>query len=123
MIGLGVAGALAKQYADDQHEFLPLIARVLKDAMPDGVEIVETGLFKKTLKSVAVIHGENRLKLEDVGRGPLQASFTRVVRGIALKTEPLTVEEWLAGVSEALEHAAKSNEKARMALARTLDLV
>ena len=122
MIGMGVAGALAKQYADEQRDFLPLIATVLKNALPNDVQLIETGLFKKSLKGLVVASGENRLKLEDMGRGSLQASFTRVVRGIALKTEFISVEEWLTLVAEALESAVKDNTSARMALAKTLDL-
>ncbi|HWD39255.1 MAG TPA: hypothetical protein VG944_10430 [Fimbriimonas sp.] len=122
MIGMGVAGALAKQYSDEQRDFLPLIAGVLKSSLPNEVELVEKGLFKKTLVGVSVNHGENRLKLEDTGRGSLEASFTRVVRGIALKTEIVTVQEWLVLVAEAIEDAVKNNASARAALAQTLNL-
>ncbi len=122
VIGMGVAAALGRQYAQEQREFLPMMARILKDSMPDSVELLETGLFKKSLKGLVVNHGGNRYTLEDPGRGPLQASFTRVVRGIALKTEPLTVDEWLAAVSEVLEKTAAENAAARAALARTLGL-
>jgi hypothetical protein len=121
-IGLGVSAALAQQYAQDQREFLPLIASVLKNAIPNDVEIIETGLFKKTIKGVAVRQGENRLVLEDIGHGSLQASFTRVVRGIALKTESVSVEEWVALIGEALEKSAKENLAARNALAKRLGL-
>ena len=119
---MSVAGALAKQYSDEQRDFLPLLAGVLKSAIPDEVELIETGLFKKTLKGVQLTHGENRLRLEDSGRGPLQATFTRVVRGIALKTETLTVEEWLTVVGDAIQDAVKKNSSARAALAKTLGL-
>jgi hypothetical protein len=122
MIGMGVAAALAHQYAKEQREFLPLIARVLKDSMPDQVDLIETGLFKKTLRGVLVNDGGNRLTLEDQGRGPLQASFTRVVRGIALKTEPVTVDEWLTMVGEMLERQAGENAAARASLAKMLGL-
>lgn len=122
MVGIGVAAALCSQYAQEQREFLPLVARVLKDSLPDEVDLIETGLFKKTLKGVVVTHGENRLTLEDPGRGPLQASFTRIVRGIALKTEKLSVEEWLTMIGDVLEQTAHENEAARRSLAKTLGL-
>ena len=122
MIGMGVAAALSAQYAQEQREFLPMIARVLKDSMPNEVELLESGLFKKTLRGVVVNQGDNRLALEDPGRGALQATFTRIVRGIALKTERLTVEEWLVMVGDVLEHAAQENAAARRSLAKTLGL-
>lgn len=89
---------------------------------PESVELIETGLFKKSLRGVVLNEGENRLTLEDSGRGGLQASYTRVVRGIALKTEKLTVEEWVTMVSELLEERAKENNAARNALANALGL-
>src|SRR5579859_5654147 len=122
VVGMGVAAALARQFSQEQREFLPLIARVLKDSTPDQVELIETGMFKKSLRGVIVTTGDNRLTLEDPGRGPLQAGFTHVVRGIALKTERLSIEEWLSCVSEALERAAAENAEARRSLAKTLGL-
>jgi hypothetical protein len=122
VIGMGVAAALGRQYAQEQREFLPMMARILKDSMPESVELIEAGLFKKTLRGVVVNHEGNRYKLEDPGKGPLQASFIRVVKGIALKTETLTIQEWLAAVSEVLERTAVENASARAALARTLGL-
>ena len=121
-IGLGVSAALAQEYQKDQREFLPLIASVLKSSLPNEVDIIETGLFKKTVRGVAVRQGENKLVLEDTGHGALQATFTRVVRGIALKSESLTVQEWVALVGDALEKSAKDNLAARNALASRLGL-
>ncbi len=122
LIRIGVAGALSKQVAADQQAFLPMIAHLLMSSTPESVELIETGLFKKSLRGVVLNEGENRLTLEDSGRGGLQASYTRVVRGIALKTEKLTVEEWVTMVSELLEERAKENNAARNALANALGL-
>jgi hypothetical protein len=122
IVSLGVAGALSKEYSADQRAFLPMLAKLLKSSAPDQVQLIETGLFKKTLKGLVVEDGENRLTLEDPGRGPLQASFTRVVRGIALKTQTLSMEEWLAMLSDTLEHAASVNAESRAALAEMLGL-
>jgi hypothetical protein len=122
VMGMGVAAALAHQYATEQRDFLPLLARVLKDAMPNQVVLVETGFFKKTLKGISVTCGENRMVLEDTGVGPLQASFIRIVRGIALKTEMVSVEEWLTMIGEILEQQASQNQAAHASLAKALGL-
>src|SRR5580704_11824635 len=104
-LSMGVAGALAQQYAADQRDFLPLLAHLLKESMPGEVQLLETGIFKKKIRGVVLTHGESRLTLEDPGSGVLEAGHTKVVRGIALKTDRLTVEEWLAMASELLEEA------------------
>lgn len=116
----GVAATLSKQYAADQREFLELLASMLQGALPEEAEIVRRGgLFsKKTIAKVVVTFGDYRYTLEDPGRGPLQATRTRIVRGIALKTEPVPVETWLAELSANLDERARTSATAREALAR-----
>ena len=116
----GVAATLSKQYAADQRVFLNLLASMLESALPGEAEVVKRGgLFsKKTLSKVIVTFGDNRYTLEDPGRGPLEASRTRIVRGIALKTEAQPVETRLAELSANLDERAKTSAAAREALAR-----
>jgi hypothetical protein len=45
---------------------------------------------------------------------------TRVVRGIALKTERLTLEQWLLELARALSAEAQASAQARSALQRLL---
>lgn len=118
----GVAATLSKQYAADQRVLLELLATMLDGALPDEAEIVKRGgLFsKKTIAKVVVTFGDHRYTLEDPGRGPLQATRTRIVRGIALKTEPIPVEEWLAEISANLDERARTSARAREALARLI---
>jgi hypothetical protein len=115
-----VAATLSKQYAADQRVFLDLLAAMLGSALPEEAEIVKRGgLFsKKTIAKVVVTFGENRYTLEDPGRGPLLAWRTRIVRGIALKTESVPVETWLAELSANLDDRARTSAAAREALAR-----
>ena len=116
----GVAATLSKQYAADQRVFLELLAAMLDGALPDEAEVVKRGgLFsKKTVAKVIVTFGEFRYTLEDTGHGPLQAWRTRIVRGIALKTESIPVETWLAEMSANLDERAQTSAAAREALAR-----
>jgi len=119
---MSVQAALARQYASEQRDFLPFLASMLKSALPNEVQVLEAGLFKKTVRGVVLTQGENRYVLEDSGRGSLQATFTRVVRGIALKTETLSIQEWLACVGQELDKFAVESEQARRALAQSLGL-
>ncbi len=118
----GVAATLSRQYAADERVFLELLAQMLEQALPDEAEIGKRGgLFsKKTVQKVAVTLGDNRYTLEDPGRGPLRATRTRIVRGIALKTEAIPVEEWLAELGAALDERARTSAAAREALGRLI---
>ena len=118
----GVAATLAKQYSGDQRQFLELLAQMLERALPDETQIERRGGFfaKKTLHKVVVMLGENRYTLEDPGRGPLSALRTRIARGIALKTETISVETWVQELGTALDERARSSASAREALARLI---
>ncbi len=116
----GVAATLGRQYAQDERQFLARLATMLEGALPGEVEVTRRGgLFaKKTVQSVAVSPGENRYTLTDAGHGPLQATRTRVVRGIALKTETVSVAEWLQEVGAILDERVRASAQAREALER-----
>lgn len=118
----GIAATLSKQYVADQRMLLDLLAKMLESALPDEAEIERRGGFfsKKTVAKVMVTFGDYRYTLEDPGRGPLQASRIRIVRGIALKTEAIPVETWLAELSANLDERARSSAAAREALARLI---
>jgi hypothetical protein len=120
---LAVAAELGKRYAEDQRGFLGLLATLLSGALPDETTVERRGSFlgKKTVRLVAVELGGFRYTLEDPGRGGLRAGRVHVVRGIALKNEELSVEEWTAELSAALDERARSSEAARAALARLVE--
>ena len=119
-VKFGVASALAKQYAADQRGFLEMLSHMLASALPDATETVRRGgLFaKKTIQRIVVTIGENRYTLEDSGRGPLTASRTHIVRGIALKTEEISVELWVEELGAQLDERARTSLSAREALSK-----
>ena len=120
---LGVASALANSYAEDVRGFLPLLAVVLESSLPGETEIERKGgLFQKQkpVRKVTVTMGDLAYMLEDIGHGPLAAQRVKTVRGIKLKTESLSVEEWLAELSEAISTRAQRNEKTFFALKELL---
>jgi len=122
MLNLGVAAALGKHYATDQRTFLETLATMLESALPDETVIERRGgLFaKKTVKRIVIALDEFRYTLEDRGRGPLHAVRTRIVRGIALKTEEITMDTWLTELGATLDQRANSSAAAREALARII---
>ena len=119
---LGVAAALGREYAADGRAFLPFLVQLLEGAMPGETQVRTQGFFKKTVVGVSVDFGGIRYVVEDPGRGGLSATRTQVVRGIALKTEPVPMAELLADLEAALEARAAENAQARAALAQMLGL-
>lgn len=116
----GVAATLSKQYAADERQFLEQLAVMLESALSGEIDITRKGSFftKKRVQRVMVTFGDNRYTLEDQGRGPLQAAKIRIVRGIALKTESMTVPDWLTEIGAALDERARTSAQARAALSR-----
>lgn len=113
---MGVAGALAQGYMADSRAFLPSVAKLLQGAMPESVEILQKGLFTKSIVGLIVKIGEDHYKLVDNGQTKFEASHVHVVKGIALKTEPISVDTWIARVAEGFEAYARENAKAYAAL-------
>jgi hypothetical protein len=122
-VQLGVAAALARQYGADQRQFLDLLAVMLDTALPGEAQIDRRGgLFvrKKPVRRVRILLGDILYTLEDPGIGSLRASCTKIVRGIALKTDEIPVETWLSELGAALDERARVSLAAREALARMI---
>ena len=121
---MGVAGALAANYARDARTFLPLLAAVLEASMPEDTEVQRKGkLFskEKTVRMVRVITGGNAYQIEDPGNGRLVAQRIQTVRNIILKREEMRVNEWLTALASEIAARAKDNEATFFALKNMLD--
>ena len=122
-VRMGVASALDREYQSDQRSFLALLAQALEKALPGETELKHAGFFSnKRIVSVSLLLANDRYTIEDPGRGPLRATRVHVVRGIAVKTEEIAMEQALAEIGEALDQRAKTSEAARNALASMLGL-
>ena len=90
---VGVASELTRQYGKDSADFFQSLAVLLETMLPGIAQIEKRGgLFsKKKAFRIAVPEGENRLILEDMEAGVLRATHPRIVKGIALKTEEVSM--------------------------------
>ncbi len=121
----GVAASLSKQYTRDQRAFLDLLASMLTQVLPQETEVkYKGGLFSahKSVHQIRVQLSEWSYTLEDPGRGNLRATRTRIVRGIALKTEEIPVEEWVTALDKEIGERARKSAAARNALAKFIGL-
>ncbi len=124
LVHLGVAGALSREMQQDHELFIQHFAQALQTAFPNEAELRYEGGFlsKKRLAGVSIKLGDDVYSLAKPARGPFESSKTHVVRGIALKTEPLAIDLWLREVSDLIEARVASDTAARLALAGALGL-
>lgn len=107
----------------DMHTFLQVLAVKLADALPGQVRIQRhSGLFShdKTVKQIDLELGEHRYGIAADDRGQIHAQRIRIVRGIALKTEEFTVDNWIRELATDLGQIAESSSREREALERLL---
>lgn len=109
----------------DLRAYVEALAAKLEGALPGSVRIERRGgrLFggAKRVERLALTLGSDELQLEsDDGR--VSCRRRTVVRGIALKNEELSLDEWIDAVSRALVAQAAESEHGRAALGRLLDV-
>lgn len=106
----------------DLSTFLEVVAGKFEAALPARTKVERDGGVlrrKRQVKRVSLDLGELRFELAR-SRGAVVAQCTRVVRGIALKTEQLNLDAWLMELAKALSAQASSSSQDRVALERLL---
>ena len=108
----------------DLTAFVEALATKLEGALPGAASVHRGGggLFggTKRVERIAVQLGSDEYELEQ-RRGEIGCRRRTVVRGIALKNDELSMDEWIDAVSRALVAEADRSEHARTALERLLD--
>ena len=107
----------------DAHAFLGALAIKLQGALPNQtvVERVKDGLFKSTthVARISVDLPPTRYMLS-IERGAAMAQRAKIVGGVVIKTESLTVDQWIESLAQALATQAQGSAAARAALERLL---
>jgi hypothetical protein len=122
-VKLGVAAALAKQYQADQRSLLTFLSDTLEKSFPGSFQKRTKGLFGgKHIVGLDITLSDFVFSIDDPGNGSLVATRKRMVRGIALKTDNISMSECLEQLGEVLEETAKRSGETHDALARSLGL-
>ena len=103
--------------------FVEALAVKLEGALPGRVTIArQGGLFSRSkgVREISVDMGDSRYSLVSNG-GRIETTRRNEVRGIAIKSEPLELDEWIAALSRELEAAARESADGRQALERLLE--
>jgi hypothetical protein len=120
---LSVAAAMSRQHTEDSRVFLLSLADLLESALPGEARIRRSGLLggnSRPVRRIEIDFPDGRFALEDAGRGPLLATRTQVVRDVALKTEPISITEWIQAVSAAIARRADESKATRDSLQQLL---
>jgi hypothetical protein len=109
--------------AADLDAFVEALAVKLEGALPGRVTIArQGGLFSrsKRVREISVDMGECRYSLVS-NAGHLETTRRNEVRGIAIKSERLELDDWIAGLSRELGASARESADGRQALERLLE--
>ena len=103
--------------------FLDALAIKLEGSLPDHTRVRRQGSFfshERPVKEIVVSLGEYQYRIGREKQGVLLAVREHMVRGIVLKTEQTTVDQWIDELSEALARLASNSAQSRAALERFL---
>jgi hypothetical protein len=100
----------------DMQMWIATLGSKLDSALPQRVRLHRGGVFSNgAVKSIEIELGAWRLALRMEHGYPL-AERTHVVRGIALKTEQLTLDTWITSLCQGLSDLAATSAREHAAI-------
>jgi hypothetical protein len=118
--GFELLAASLRADARDLNSFFEALATKLSASLPESTNVDREGFRGRgRVKSISVDLGAHRYGLESNSAGVicLRAS---AVRGIVLKSEELSIDEWIDSLSRDLAEGAEQSDRGRLALDRLL---
>jgi hypothetical protein len=122
-MGFEMLAAALRADAGDTLAFMEALAAKLGGALPHRVRVERGGgLFSRAhpVRQIAVNLGDWEYLVTADPSGLLAAARTHAVRGIALKSEPIALDQWIEELSAGLADLARASLQDRMALQRLL---
>jgi hypothetical protein len=123
--GFDLVAASLRADTTDLVAFVEALATKLEGALPGDVTVERKGgglLGRGTrhVRRISVGMEEGRYDLEWAG-AKLETSRCNEVRGIVIKSERLSLDEWIDALSRELTDRAQKSERSRIALQRLLE--
>jgi hypothetical protein len=117
-LDVDLVAAMLRADIQDAADFLELLATKLGDALPGRVDVQRRGgLFarKKTVESLTLRFGDAHYAITRHDHGPV-ATRAKIVRGVAISTREIAMNEWTEEVAVELQRLGASSESASRAL-------
>jgi hypothetical protein len=115
---LELAAASLRADGTDVHVLLKVLVDQLSDALGDRLRVERSGgRFRKSqeIKSLSVAMGDDQF--EAVVEGPsLRCTIGHASGGIRIRSQSVTLDEWIARLLGALQAEAAHSQSARLAL-------
>jgi hypothetical protein len=123
--GFDLVAASLRADTTDLAAFVEALAVKLQEALPGDVAVERSGggllgRGQKQVRRIAVTMEGGRYDLEREG-SQIQTSRCNEVRGIVIKSERLSLDEWIDALSRELTERARQSEQSRIALQRLLE--
>jgi hypothetical protein len=116
---VSVAAVLAQRAREDRDDLLDDLVAMLSGVVPNVR--VERTLLKRRVRAIRLPLGDYMYVLARGDDGSFEAHRQQVVRGVAVRTQPLEIDAFLAELGLALDVELKRTERGRAALASWLD--
>jgi hypothetical protein len=114
-----VAAILAQRSREDRASLLDELVTMLSEIVP-GVQ-VERAFLRRRVTAIRLPLGDYVYGLKRSSGDSFEASRQQVVRGVAIRTEPMEIDAFLAELGLALEVELRRTERGRAALREWLD--
>jgi hypothetical protein len=117
---IDLVAASLRADASDMRVYVEELARKLDQSFPGRCTIRRSGLLGKgPVRAITVAVGDSRYEIEHRD-GSVVARRTSVVRGIALKSEEIGLDEWIDSLASHVVEEADRSERGRLALENLL---
>jgi hypothetical protein len=120
---LDLLAASLRADSSNTRSLIEALAAKLEAALPDSTSVERrgTGLFSKDkrVEKIAISLGQDYYTLAMAGESA-SAARSKIVGGIAIRNEQLSLDDWLSSLTAALGAEAKRSEAVRSALERLL---
>lgn len=121
-LSFDVLAASLRHDTRDAAIFAEVLAKKLEQAVPNYIKVErQGGLFQKnpTVRRILVNFDPWQYLLENQ-KGRVSTQRVKLVRGVAIKSEPMDVNPWIDALSQELVRMASQESQARESLERFL---
>jgi hypothetical protein len=117
---LDLLAASLRADSRDLSTFVEVLATKLARALPERVEVERSGILAGRRVRRLVVRLDDDVYVLEQEHGRLECGRKSVVRGITLKNEDLSLDEWIDDLSRSLAEEGRASERGRVALERLL---